>query len=162
MSKKITVLNGSPRPNGNTAALINAFTKGAEGAGNKVTVFQLDSMVVNGCKGCFGGGKDPDSPCIQKDDMKEVYKAYKEADVVVLASPLYYYNFTGQLLTALNRLFAVAECDANYRNPTKNCALLMAADEEYPFDEVLYYYNGLRNVWDGNVLGRFSLEASLT
>lgn len=41
MSKKITVLNGSPRPNGNTAALINAFTKGAEGVGNKVTVFQL-------------------------------------------------------------------------------------------------------------------------
>jgi len=143
VNKKIVVLNGSPRQNGNTAALISAFTKGAVETGNSVTAFHLDSMEINGCKGCFGGGINPDSPCVQKDDMDTIYTAYREADIVVLASPLYYYHFSGQFLKAFNRLFAVAECDENLCNPVKNCVLLMAADEEYPFDEVLYYYNGL-------------------
>ncbi|WP_308167918.1 flavodoxin family protein [Clostridium estertheticum] len=57
MIKKIIILNGSPRPKGNTSALIQAFTKGAEEAGNIVTTFFLDGMNVNGCKGCFSGGK---------------------------------------------------------------------------------------------------------
>ena len=55
MSKKIVVLNGSPRKNGNTAALVKAFREGAESAGNTVTEFFLDGMQINGCKGCFGG-----------------------------------------------------------------------------------------------------------
>ena len=143
MSKKIVVLNGSPRPNGNTTALIREFTVGAEEAGNTVTTFLLDSMNIRGCKGCFGGGKNPDSPCEQKDDMDKIYPAYKEADIVVLASPLYYYTFSGQLKTTIDRLFAVAECDENYCNPDKVCVLLMAAAEQDAFDEVLYYYNGL-------------------
>lgn len=62
MSKKIIILNGSPRKSGNTAALISAFAKGAEDAGNQVTEFFLDGMNIRGCKGCFGGGKNPDSP----------------------------------------------------------------------------------------------------
>lgn len=66
MSKKIIILNGSPRKNGNTAGLIREFTKGAESSGNTVTEFFLDGMNVNGCKGCFGGGKNPGGPCVQR------------------------------------------------------------------------------------------------
>ncbi len=55
MSKKIVILNGSPRKAGNTAALTAQFTKGAEEAGNTVTEFFLDGMDIHGCKGCFGG-----------------------------------------------------------------------------------------------------------
>ena len=104
MSKKIIVLNGSPRVKGNTSMLVEEFAKGAKEAGSEVTVFNLDKMNINGCKGCFGGGKNPDSPCVQKDDMEKIYPVYKEADVVVLASPLYYWNFSGQLRTAFDRL----------------------------------------------------------
>lgn len=142
MSKKIIILNGSSRKLGNTAALISAFTKGAEEAGNQVTEFFLDSMNIRGCKGCFGGGKNPDSPCVQKDDMDKIYPIYKEADIVVLATPLYYWTISGQLKCAFDRLFAVAECDPNYRNPQKECALLMAA-EGYGFEETLYWYEHL-------------------
>lgn len=142
MGKKIIVLNGSPRPKGNTSALVSSFVKGAEEAGNNVTTFLLDSMKINGCKGCFGGGKNPDSPCVQKDDMEKIYPVYKEADVIVLASPLYYWNISGQLRTAFDRLFAVAECDPDYQNPKKDCILLMAAGG-HEFDEVVQYYNGL-------------------
>lgn len=97
MSKKIIILNGSPRKTGNTTALTAEFKKGAEEAGNIVTEFFLDTMNINGCKGCFGGGKNPDSPCAQKDDMDKIYPVYKEADIVVLATPLYYWTVSGQL-----------------------------------------------------------------
>ena len=142
MSKKIIILNGSPRKSGNTAALISAFTTGAEEARNQVTEFFLDSMNIRGCKGCFGGGKNPDRPCVQKDDMDKIYPVYKEAEIVVLATPLYYWTISGQLKCAFDRLFAVAECDPNYRNPPKECALLMAA-EGSGFEETLYWYERL-------------------
>ena len=153
MNKKIIVLNGSPRAEGNTAALIAAFTKGAEEAGNTVKTFRLDSMNINGCKGCYGGGKNPDSPCVQKDDMDKIYPAYQEADVVVLASPLYFWTFSGQLRIAFDRLHAIAECDPNYINPVKSCALIMAA-ESHDFDEALNYYNGFMKYLHWKHLGQ--------
>ncbi|MBQ9478499.1 MAG: hypothetical protein IJU71_03010, partial [Selenomonadaceae bacterium] len=57
-------------------------------------------------------------------------------------TPLYYWNFSGQLRTAFDRLFAVAECDPDYRNPIKESVLLMAA-EGYGFDDALQYYQNL-------------------
>lgn len=142
MSKQILILNGSPRKHGNTAALIDAFTQGAEQAGHQVTTFLLDTMSIHGCKGCFGGGKDPLHPCVQRDDMEAIYPVYRKADLVVLASPLYYWNFTGQLLTAFHRLFAVAECNPGYANPKKEAVLLMAA-EGYDFGDCLRFYDHL-------------------
>lgn len=142
MGKKIIVLNGSPRKNGNTSALVKAFREGAESAGHTVTEFWLGGMKINGCRGCCAGGKNPESPCVQKDDMEQIYPAYKEADVVVLASPLYYWTISGQLKCAFDRLFAVAECDPNYTNPRKESALLMAA-EGNGFEETVYWYDRL-------------------
>ena len=72
MAKKIIVLNGSPRANGNTKELVKAFVKGAESAGNTVQVFDLQKMNIHGCLGCCMGGKDEASPCVQKDDMAEI------------------------------------------------------------------------------------------
>ena len=142
MGKKIIVLNGSPRKNGNTSALVKAFREGAESAGHTVTEFWLGGMKINGCRGCCAGGKNPESPCVQKDDMEQIYPAYKEADVVVLASPLYYWTISGQLKCAFDRLFAVAECDPSYTNPHKESALLMAA-EGNGFEETVYWYDRL-------------------
>lgn len=124
MSKKIVILNGSPRKNGNTSELIKSFAKGAQESGNTVTEFFLNEMKIHGCFGCFCGGKNPDSPCVQKDDMTNIYPDYKAADIVVLASPLYYWTISGQLKTAFDRLFAVAECDKDYRNPKKTACCL--------------------------------------
>ena len=142
MGKKIIVLNGSPRKNGNTSALVKAFSEGAESAGHSVTEFWLGGMNIHGCRGCCAGGKNPESPCVQKDDMEKIYPAYKEAGVVVLASPLYYWTISGQLKCAFDRLFAVAECDPNYTNPRKESALLMAA-EGNGFEETVYWYDRL-------------------
>lgn len=145
MSKKICILNGSPRPGGNTKALIKSFTDGAEAAGNEVVCFDLQKMDIHGCLGCCQGGRDAASPCVQKDDMENIYPAYVSADVVVLASPMYYWGVSGQLKCAFDRLFAVAELTPDYENPKKDCVLLMAAegDTEDNFAPVRAYYEGL-------------------
>ncbi|MCH5150910.1 MAG: NAD(P)H-dependent oxidoreductase [Spirochaetales bacterium] len=153
MSKKIIILNGSPRKNGNTSALTAEFTRGAIESGNTVTEFHLNTMNIHGCLGCCGGGKDHSSPCVQKDDMDKIYPVYKDADIVVLASPLYYWTISGQLKTAFDRLFAVAECDPNYCNPKKETVFLMAA-EGHEFEESLYWYDRLEQHLGWKSLGK--------
>lgn len=143
MSKKIVILNGSPRRKGNTSALVREFTKGAESAGNMVTEFFLDSMDIHGCKGCFGGHSSKACPCVQKDDMAQIYPAVKDCDVIVLATPLYYWNMSGQIRTAVDRLFALEEGDGNLlRGHGRSCALLMAA-EGNGFEDVVLYFDHL-------------------
>lgn len=154
MSKKIAILNGSPRRKGNTSALVKSFAEGAESAGHTVTEFFLDSMDIHGCKGCFGGHSSQECPCVQKDDMIKIYPAVKDADVVVLATPLYYWNMSGQIRTAVDRLFALEEGDGNFlRGNGKASALLMAA-EGHGFEDVLTYYDHLMEHLKWENLGR--------
>ena len=72
-------------------------------------------------------------------------EACKDADLVVLASPMYYWSLSGQLKCAFDRLFAVAELSPSYANPVKDCVLLMAAegDTESNFEPVRHYYHAL-------------------
>lgn len=91
MSKIIAILYGSPRRNGNTSVLVKAFTEGAKSAGNTVTEFFLDGVDI---PGCFGGHSGREYPCIQKDDMSKIYSTVKESDVIVMATPLYYWNMS--------------------------------------------------------------------
>jgi len=141
MSKKIVILNGSPRRNGNTAGLVKEFTKGAQEAGHTVTEFFISGMDIHGCKGCFGGHSSKECPCVQQDDMNQIYPAVR--DVIVLATPLYYWNMSGQIRTAIDRLFALEEGDGNLlRGHGRSSALLMAA-EGHGFEDVLQYYNNL-------------------
>ena len=143
MGKKVVILNGSPRRAGNTAALAAEFTRGAEEAGNTVAEFFLDSMDIHGCKECLDGHSSRECPCAQKDDMDEIYPAVKECDVVVLATPLYYWNMSGQLRMAVDRLFALEEGDGNLlRGHGRACVLLMAA-EGHDFEDVVLYYEHL-------------------
>lgn len=75
--------------------------------------------------------------------MAKIYPAVKESDVIVLATPLYYWNMSGQLRTAIDRLFALEEGDGNLlRGNGRACALLMAA-EGNGFEDVVLYYDHL-------------------
>lgn len=143
MAKKIVILNGSPRKNGNTSAMVNEFTKGAESAGNTVTEFFLDEMDIHGCKGCCGGHSSKECPCVQKDDMAQIYPAVKECDIVVLATPLYYWNMSGQIRTAVDRLFALEEGDGNLLRGNDRAGALLMAAAGHAFEDVLTYYEHL-------------------
>ena len=110
--------------------------------GNECEVFHLDSMNINGCKGCFGCDKNREYPCVQKDDMQKIYSSYRKADVVVLASPLYYWHLSGQLMIAINRLLAVMRTNKDYHIDKKESVLLMVA-EGNEFELSVDYYNTL-------------------
>lgn len=143
MGKKIVILNGSPRRNGNTSALIKAFAEGAESSGNSIEEFFLSGMNIHSCKGCFGGNSGKECPCVQRDDMDSIYPAVRECDVLVLASPLYYWNISGQLKAAVDRLFALEEGWKNLlRGHGKASALLMAA-EGHGFEDAALYFDHL-------------------
>ena len=153
MSKKILILNGSPRLNGNTAELIKSFTAGAAENGHIVNCVNLQQINIHPCLGCCKGGRDFTSPCVQKDDMDKIYPLYREADIVVFSSPQYYWTKSGQLKCAIDRLFAVAECNENYANPQKESILLMAA-EGNDFGETVYWYDHLMNYLHWKSLGK--------
>ncbi len=105
MSKKILILNGSPRKNGNTKALIESFTEGAKEAGHIVTIFNIHEMDIKHCTGCMAVCVDfKRKHCVQKDDMEKIYPVFEEADIIVFASPLYFWNFTAQLKMVIDRL----------------------------------------------------------
>lgn len=155
MSKKIMILNGSPRNNGNTAMLCEAFEKGATSKGNEVTRFNLSKMKIQHCTGCLQGGKDPESPCVLKDDMELIYPVYEKADIVVFATPVHYGAFSSQLKTAFDRLFAVAESNPSLANPVKECGLIMSALFNTPesWKVPLDYYNALTDFLQWKRLG---------
>lgn len=119
---KILILNGSPTKNGNTVALVNAFKEGAEAKGHVVNVLNVAHKKVNGCLACeychgTGNGK-----CVQKDDMQEIYPLLQEAEMIVFASPIYYFTMSAQLEAVIQRFYAI-----NHPPKTKYSALLLSS-----------------------------------
>lgn len=125
---QILILNGGPRQNGNTAELIRAFREGAGKEGNTVQEFDLQSLPLHGCLSCGQCGKNG-RPCIQQDAMEEIYPAFQKAEVIVLASPVYFAFVTGPLLTAVNRLFALWQTLPPEQLQSKQSVLLLTANQ---------------------------------
>ena len=108
--KKVVILNGAGKRNGNTAALVKAFREGAEQAGNEVEEFYIHTMNIKGCIDCQGCARKPAgdaAPCVQKDDMQKIYDAFIGCDVVAFATPVYWFTISAQLKLAVDRLYAV-------------------------------------------------------
>jgi multimeric flavodoxin WrbA len=122
MSKNIVILSGSPREGGNTDKLVAAFIEGAKSAGNAVTLFRVADMKIGGCLGCHHCFEEK-GVCIQKDDMPQIVDALRKAEVMVLASPVYFFGVTAQLKLSIDRTFVLLAEE----RPTKRAALLMTA-----------------------------------
>lgn len=105
MGKKILVLQGSARKNQNTATLAKEFCRGAEEAGHEVTFVTLACMTINGCKDCKYCFSH-EGQCVQKDDMQELYSHLHSHDVLVLATPVYFFGMTAQIKAPLDRMYA--------------------------------------------------------
>lgn len=131
----IVILNGSPRPKGNTAAMVAAYREGAESAGHKVTVFDVCRMRIAGCLACEHCHKREKRICVQDDDMWRIYPALDEADMVVLASPVYYHGLSGQLKCAIDRIYA-----PGYPRRLRKAALLLSSGSKGVYDGAIYTY----------------------
>jgi len=169
---KILILNGAARKNGDTAKLINAFTDGAKNSNNEVCEFYLQDMNIKGCLGCehcSKSAKDSSNPCVQNDDMSMINEAFVDTDVVVFASPVYFWTITGTLKTAADRLYAQLRSLGYGGFPRKSVLLMTAGGSDYS-QAVRWYETFERNLgWKnlGEVLGAgkiseaFELGASI-
>jgi multimeric flavodoxin WrbA len=104
MSKKVLILSSSPRKKGNSNTLCDRFMEGASAAHHQVEKVVLAEKKINYCTGCYacrGNGK-----CAQKDDMAPILDSMVAADVIVLATPVYFYTMCAQMKTAIDRTVA--------------------------------------------------------
>ena len=99
--KKVLVISSSPRRNGNSDTLCNAFMKGAEEAGNTVEKIFLGDKKIHYCTGC--GVCTEGRPCPQKDDAASILEKMIASDVIVLGTPVYFYAMNGQMKTFIDR-----------------------------------------------------------
>ena len=132
---KILVLNGSPRMEGNTASMVAAFVEGAQERGHQIDVIPVCQKKIAGCLACEychtqGGGH-----CMQQDDMQQVYPLLDQAEMIVLASPIYYHSFTGQLQCAIHRIYALDK-----PKNLKKAALLLSSGSDAVYDGAIYEY----------------------
>ena len=102
---KILVLTGSPRKNGNSNTLADSFIKGATEAGHEVVRFDSAFKNVHPCIACNRCGMDGD--CVFNDDFNFVRENIVDADVVVFASPMYYFGVSAQLKAVIDRFYAI-------------------------------------------------------
>lgn len=131
----ILVLNGSPRANGNTAAMVKAFVEGAGENGHAITVVDVCKKKIAGCLACEYCHTKGKGQCIQKDDMQEVYPVLDKAEMIVLASPIYYHSFTGQLQCAINRIYALDK-----PKNLKKAALFLSSGSDDVYGGAIYEY----------------------
>jgi NAD(P)H-dependent FMN reductase len=144
--KNILVVQGGGRPNGNTAQLIGAFVRGAEAAGHSVELVSLTKTEVKGCMGCNACryGK----PCVIKDGFNALVPKIKAADLIVFASPLYFWTVSSRIKAFIERFYCIAEEDiapplGRYEKyPVKDCALLMTSADNFfwTFEQAISYY----------------------
>jgi multimeric flavodoxin WrbA len=104
----ILIVTGSPRRNGNTEIMANTFAESAKTAGHDVTVKHLSTLKVGpclGCQYCF----THDGVCVQQDDMNSILKDLAETDMLVLASPIYWFDVSAQTKSFVDRMYAFAK-----------------------------------------------------
>lgn len=156
--KNIVILNGAARKSGNTSALVKAFSDGAKSSENEVKEFYLQTLNIHGCMGCNGcarASRGTGNPCVQNDDMVEINKAFVKADVIVFASPIYFWTVSGPLKTATDRLYAQLK-NLGYGGFPRESVLLMTAGSTDYSQATRWYETFERNLgWTnlGEVLG---------
>lgn len=123
MAKKVLILSSSPRRGGNSDRLCDRFMAGAQQAGHEVEkIFLKDRRIgyCTGCGACYGGA----GPCPQKDDAAGVIGKMVEADVIVMATPVYFYTLSAQMKTLIDR------CCARYLEMTRGLEELLKTELE--------------------------------
>lgn len=127
MSKKIVVITGSPRKNGNSFAMTDSFIKAAEAKGHTITRFDAALKKVDGCRACetcFSTGK----ACTFDDDFNTIAPAILEADVIAFTMPVYWYSIPAQIKGVIDRIFSMVVGGKDIAG--KECALITCCEED--------------------------------
>ena len=127
MSKKIVVITGSPRKNGNSFAMTEAFIDAAKAKGHTVTRFDAALKTVGGCRACetcYSTGK----ACTFDDDFNTIAPAILEADAIVFTMPVYWYSIPAQIKGVIDRIFSLVVGGKDIAG--KECALITCCEED--------------------------------
>ena len=138
----VLILQGSPRKSGNTAWMAEEYKKAAEAAGHKVTLVDVAHKKIAGCLACeYCHGKG-NGACVQKDDMQEIYPLLAEAEVLVLASPVYYFTMSAQIQAPIQRIY-----NMNKPPKMKKMTLLLSSYSPSVYDGAIGEYHGIQSYW---------------
>ncbi|MGN0099161.1 MAG: flavodoxin family protein [Candidatus Methanomethylophilaceae archaeon] len=148
---RIVVLSGSPRRNGNTDMLVDSFVRGAS-VNNEVEVIRAADLHVSPCIGCERCKSAEGITCSIDDDMTGVYDSLSHSDMLVLASPVYFYSITAQLKTVIDRLHT----PVRRTYPIRRMGLLLVGASELPqvFDSILVQYQLVLDYFHLEDMGR--------
>ena len=143
----ILVLMGSPNANGNTAFMTEAFAEGARAKGHDVRIINAGSSSIAGCRACEYCHTAGNGNCCVKDDMQEIYPLLDKTDMLVLASPVYYWGFSTQLQAVITRFYAPNILKI------KKYALLLSSYSEGVYDAPVSQYKSMVGYFSGENMG---------
>jgi multimeric flavodoxin WrbA len=138
----ILILQASPRAKGSTAWMAQQYQDAAVAAGHNVTLVNVAHKKIAGCLACeYCHGKG-NGACIQQDDMQELYPLMAQADVLVLAAPIYYFTLCAQIQLPIQRMYCV-----NKPAQVKKMALLASSYSPGVYDGAIAEYRDICNYW---------------
>lgn len=148
---KIVVLAGSPHKKGTSNTLVSEFVKGAEETGKSVEIIDLAHIDIHPCMGCDACGMNGD--CIQNDKGNEILNKVIEADAIIFASPVYYYNVSSQLKMMIDRFYAKTMKITNRR---LLAGVIMTAwnDDDWTYGAIDKYFDILFDYMHFKDIGR--------
>ena len=145
MGKKIVVISSSPRVGGNSDMLCDQFVKGAQEAGHDVKKINLAELNIQPCRGCHACRDS--QRCVQDDDTRPVINAMLNADIIVLASPVFFYSISAQLKALFDRTVVIFP---NLTNKKYYYILAMADDDVEKFNGPLTAMRGFLECYEGS------------
>lgn len=149
---KILILNGSPHLDGPTSDMVDAFKSGAEEAGHEAEHINVAHMNIRGCMACEHCRNEKKGVCAQKDDMQEIYPKILSSDMIVFASPIYYFTLSAQLQAAIHRTYAI-DIPAN----VKKVALIMSSGSKFVYGPAITeYFQSIVEYWGVENAGIFT------
>ena len=144
----ILILQSSPRANGNTAWMAEVYKNAAEAAGHEVTLVNVSKKKIAGCLACEYCHSKGNGACIQQDDMQELYPLMAEAEVLVLAAPIYYFTMNAQIQAPIQRMYCV-----NSPAKVQKMALLLSSYSPGVYDGAKAEYRDICNYWKAEDTG---------
>ena len=145
MNKKVLIISSTPRKGGNSDKLCDAFAEGAKEAGNEVEKVRIADLKIGYCTGCYACQKT--GKCAIKDDARSVIDKMMAADVIVLASPVYFYSICAQLKALIDRTVVVYP---NLTNKRFYYLLTMADTDRAKFDGPIAALRGFLDCYEGS------------
>ena len=142
---KVLILNGGPRKKGNTIYLITEFAEQLREKNHSVEILHLNDYDIKPCQGCYWCYKDYPLQCIQNDVMNGLYPKTLESDVIVFASPIYWFSYSAQLKLFVDRLMALHIKDGHAFKGKKFASIFTYGSSNHEGSGVLNAINSIKD-----------------